>query len=82
MVNNNQVLDRWSKEKSLELYNIKNWSQKYFSVNNKGEITVNPFRRDDESAVSLVEIINDLKDGGIDAPVLLRFENILDSQIT
>lgn len=81
-MNNNQLLDRWTKVKSEELYNIKNWSSKFFAINNKGEVTVNPFRRDDESAISLVEIISGLKDRGIDMPVLLRFENILDSQIT
>ncbi len=81
-VNNNQLLDRWTKEKSEELYNIKNWSAKYFSINKKGEVTVNPFRRDDQSAVSLIDIISGLKERGIDMPVLLRFENILDSQIT
>lgn len=81
-MNNKQLLDRWTKVKSEDLYNIKNWSAKYFSINDDGEVTVNPFRRDDESAVSLMNIISGLKDGGIDAPVLLRFENILDSQIT
>lgn len=81
-MNNNQLLGRWTKSKSEELYNIKNWSAKYFSVNNSGEVTVNPFRRDDKSAVSLIKIISDLKKRGTHMPVLLRFENILDSQIT
>ncbi|MEX1376302.1 MAG: biosynthetic arginine decarboxylase [Eubacteriales bacterium] len=81
-MNNKQILDRWTTAKSEELYNIKNWGAKYFSINEKGEMSVNPYRRDDESSVSLINIINGLKDGGIDAPVLLRFENILDSQIT
>ncbi|MBN2878333.1 MAG: biosynthetic arginine decarboxylase [Clostridia bacterium] len=81
-MNNNQVLDRWTKEKSEELYNIKNWSSKYFAVNKKGEVTVNPYKRDDTASVSLLDIISGLQERGIDMPVLLRFENILDSQIT
>lgn len=79
---NNKILDRWTKEKSEELYNIINWSAKYFSINDKGEVTVNPYRRNDESAISLIDIISGLNERGIDMPVLLRFENILDSQIT
>ena len=82
MVNNNQLLNRWTVEKSKELYNIKNWSADYFSVNDKGEVTVTPYRKDNKSAVSLMDIVSKLKDEGIDMPVLLRFENILDSQIT
>lgn len=81
-MNNNRLLDRWTKVKSEELYNIKNWSSKFFAINNDGEVTVNPFRRDDESAVSLIDIISKLKNKGTNMPVLLRFENILDSQIT
>ena len=81
-MNNKQLLNRWTKEKSKELYNIKNWSSDYYSINENGEVTVTPFKRDDKTAVSLMDVVSALKDRGMDMPVLLRFENILDSQIT
>ena len=80
-MNKAELLGRWTKEKSEELYGIKNWGASYFSVSNDGEVLVNPYK-DDKSAVSLKEIISGVSERGLDMPVLLRFENILDSQIS
>jgi arginine decarboxylase len=79
-MNKIDVLGRWTKEKSEEIYGIKNWGSRYFSVSNKGEVLVNAHKTTD-SAVSLMDIIAGVKDRGMDMPVLLRFENILDAQI-
>lgn len=81
LVNKSEILGRWTKEKSEELYGIKNWGSRYFSVSNDGDVLVNPYK-DEKSAVSLKEIISGVSERGMDMPVLLRFENILDSQIT
>lgn len=80
-MNKIDVLGRWTKEKSEELYGIKNWGSRYFSISDKGEVLVNPYKKN-ESAVSLMDIIAGVKDRGLDMPVLLRFENILDAQIS
>lgn len=81
-MNNNQPLNRWNKEKAKELYNIKNWSESYFTINDEGDVAVKPFKRNSQVSVSLTEILSGLKERGIEMPVLLRFEDILDSQIT
>lgn len=80
-MNRVELLGRWTKEKSEELYGIKNWGRKYFSVSEKGEVLINPFK-DPESAVSLKDIATGVTDRGLDMPVLLRFENILDAQLS
>lgn len=79
-MNKVEVLTRWTKAKSEELYGIKNWGSRYFSISDAGEVLVNPFS-DKESAVSLMEIVSGVKERGLDMPVLLRFENLLDAQI-
>ncbi|MDX9870946.1 MAG: biosynthetic arginine decarboxylase [Clostridia bacterium] len=81
-VNKAEVLDRWNREKSEELYGIKNWGSNYFAISDKGEVLVNPYKDNPDSAISLMEIISGVQDRGLDMPVLLRFENILDSQIS
>lgn len=76
------LLDRWNKEKSEELYGIRNWGAGYFSVSKKGEVLVNPYKNDPETAISLMDIISGILERGLEMPVLLRFENLLDSQIS
>ncbi len=80
-MNNTEILGRWTKEKSEELYGINNWGNGYFSVSSKGEVQVSPEPKKGEKTVSLMDIIDGINDRGFDTPVLLRFENILDAQI-
>lgn len=80
-MNRTEILDRWTREKSEELYGIKNWGAGYFSISDKGEVVVNPFR-DSSVGVSIMDIISGVRERGVDMPVLLRFENLLDAQIS
>ncbi|MGE5614310.1 MAG: biosynthetic arginine decarboxylase, partial [Bacillota bacterium] len=82
MNNKTEPLERWTKEKSEELYGIKNWGAGYFSISDKGEVLVNPYRDNDSAAISLMDIISGVLERGMNMPVLLRFENLLDSQIS
>lgn len=77
-----EVLDRWTRQKSEELYGIRNWGAGYFSISSKGEVLVNPYKSKSESAISLMDITSGILARGLDMPVLLRFENLLDSQIS
>lgn len=80
-MNNVETLGRWTTEKAEELYGVNNWGSGYFRVSDDGEILVTP-GNGNKTAVSLMEIIDSIKQRGLDMPVLLRFENILDAQIT
>ncbi|MBQ4076181.1 MAG: biosynthetic arginine decarboxylase, partial [Mailhella sp.] len=75
-------MQQWSVEDSVDLYGIRSWSTGYFDISPKGEVVIRPFGREGGPEVSVLEIINELKDRGYDLPVLLRIENILDSQIS
>ena len=81
-MNKVELLGRWTKEKSEELYGIKNWGASYFSISDKGEVLINPYAGNTKGAVSLMDIISGVRERGLDMPVLLRFENLLDSQIS
>ncbi len=71
----------WSVDDSVELYNIRNWGAGYFDVSPKGEAIIYPFGQGRGPAVSIPEIIGGMRERGYDMPVLLRVENILDSQL-
>ncbi len=76
------LLGRWTREKSEELYGTRNWGAGYFSISKQGEVVVNPSKNGPETTVSLMDIVSGIRDRGMEMPVLLRFENLLDSQIS
>ncbi len=70
---------KWRIEDSEELYNIPGWGINYFSVNEKGNVIVTP--RKDDVKVDLKELIDELQLMDVEAPVLIRFPDILDNRI-
>ncbi len=67
-------------EHTLETYGIENWGAGYFDVNRKGNLIVHPAENDGRAA-DLKEIIDDLARRGVHAPVLLRFPQLVASQV-
>lgn len=75
------VFEQWNVERSSDLYGIKNWGSGYFDVSDAGNVVITPFGENGPT-VSIPEVIGGLKDRGMDLPVLLRIENILEHQIS
>jgi arginine decarboxylase len=67
-------------EQTIETYGIENWGAGYFGVNRKGNLVVRAAENDSKTA-DLKEIIEDLKRRGINAPVLLRFPQLIVGQV-
>lgn len=80
MVKNNSF-ERWTVDDSFDLYGIRNWGAGYFGISEKGEVTVSPNSKDNSKRVSLMDIVSGIRARGMHMPVLLRVENILDSQV-
>ena len=70
---------KWRVEDSAELYNIHGWGLKYFSINDRGHVTVTP--KEGYASVDLKEVMDELQVRDITAPVLVRFPDILDNRI-
>ncbi|MCM1310257.1 MAG: biosynthetic arginine decarboxylase [Bacteroides sp.] len=70
---------KWRIEDSAELYNINGWGLNYFSINDKGHVQVTP--KDGLAAVDLKDVMDELQVRDIQAPVLLRFPDILDNRV-
>src|SRR5690606_11205395 len=70
----------WSARQSAELYGIDEWGGGYFGVNDKGEVDIRA--PGTEAQIPLTEIIDGLQQRGLDMPVLLRIENLVDSRIS
>jgi len=70
---------KWRIEDSAELYNINGWGINFFSINDKGHVTVTP--KKDGVQVDLHELVEELQVRDVSAPMLLRFPDILDNRI-
>ncbi|HVG39344.1 MAG TPA: hypothetical protein VM870_08655, partial [Pyrinomonadaceae bacterium] len=67
-------------EQTLETYGIENWGANYFGINRKGHLIVHPSDSEGRAA-DLKEIIDDLARRGVTTPVLLRFPQLIASQV-
>ncbi len=70
---------KWRIEDSAELYNINGWGINFFSINEKGHVTVTPKKNGIQ--VDLHELVEELQLRDVSAPMLLRFPDILDNRI-
>lgn len=71
----------WSTGQSLELYGVRDWGEGYFDISSAGELVAQlPFGAE-TGQVALLDIIQGMKDRGIEMPSILRIENLLDDRI-
>ena len=72
----------WTANDSAELYCVDDWGNGYFGISRNGEATVCLEDSDGErKPVSLRDIMQGLVERGTDAPVLLRFRDLLRARI-
>lgn len=80
MGNTVSSLESWSVKKSLALYNVPGWSAGFFSVNDAGRVSVTPKGANGPS-LDLYELVNDLVDRGLRAPLWIRFPDIVETRV-
>ena len=70
----------WSPSKSSSLYGVDFWGDNYFSVNSRGHAQVQPLGKP-SPALDLFEMVTAFKERSIRLPLLLRFPDIIHSQM-
>lgn len=71
---------KWTTEDSAKLYNINNWGNGYFRINNNGNVSVTPMGAEGPS-VDLFELTQDLQERGIRVPIMVRFPDIIRARV-
>ncbi|WP_075185162.1 biosynthetic arginine decarboxylase [Teredinibacter haidensis] len=71
----------WTAKDSAEIYGINDWGVGYFNTTSDGLLSVTTDNCGTTIETPLLQIIQDIKDRGLDAPVLVRFEDLLEQQI-
>jgi arginine decarboxylase len=70
----------WTIRDSLDLYNVSNWGQGFFDINEQGRLRVQP-RGPSGPGIDLLELVQDLKRRGQRTPLLIRFSDILAARV-
>ncbi|MFQ5482559.1 MAG: biosynthetic arginine decarboxylase [Nitrospinaceae bacterium] len=73
-------MEKWTTDKSLELYNVEGWGAGYFGINPKGHMFVRPDRTSPHT-IDLNDLVEDIQSQGYKLPVLIRFSDILKSRM-
>ncbi len=67
-------------QEARELYGIDEWAAGYFSINDEGQIVCHP-TGEEHLSVSLQELVEESHQKGIAAPLILRFPQIIQTQL-
>ncbi|BCR06392.1 arginine decarboxylase [Desulfuromonas versatilis] len=78
---NPRQMTTWTTEDSARLYRIRDWGAGYFDLSDKGEVTAKVGFPAGEVQVSLMDIVSGIGERGLQMPLLLRIENLLDARI-
>jgi len=71
----------WSTTDALKLYNVPYWGAGFFHIDEQGRVMVTPDKTRLDCKIALVDIIEQLREQGYAAPVLLRFPDIIKTRI-
>ena len=72
--------ESWTTQDSAELYRTASWGDPYFFVNDAGHVAVRSLSSP-ATAMDIVLIVAELRKRGVQLPVLIRFQDILRSQV-
>ena len=73
-------MTNWTIRDSLDLYHVLDWGSGFFAINESGNLEVRP-KTNDARNIDLLELVEDLGRRGVRTPLLIRFNDILDSRV-
>jgi arginine decarboxylase len=73
-------LRAWTVKDSLELYNVNGWGRPFFGINEAGHVEVTPAGQG-SPRIDLRELVEDLRNRGLNLPLLIRFSDILRTRV-
>jgi len=79
--NPTDIAKEWSIESAEKTYRVNRWGNGYFSVGEHGCIQVTPRYDQPDLSINLQEVVDEIAATDIDFPVVIRFHDILRSQV-
>jgi arginine decarboxylase len=79
---NLDAVKEWTTDDADEIYQISRWGEGYFTVGEKGDLCINPTRKENGPLINIMEVVEEMKDKKIPFPTVIRFHDILRAQVT
>lgn len=74
-------IKEWTTKDADEIYQISRWGEGYFSAGERGDLCINPTRTAGGPVINMMEIVEEMKNKNISFPAVIRFHDILRSQV-
>lgn len=78
---NLEAIKDWTVADADEIYQVSRWGEGYFSVNESGDLCINPTQTKNGPVINMMEIVEEMKNKNIPFPAVIRFHDILRSQV-
>jgi arginine decarboxylase len=72
---------KWTIDDSENIYRVKRWGDGYFEIGQNGNLHVTPDPSNTNMRIDFKAVIDEIKQEGIQFPVVVRFHDILRSQV-
>jgi arginine decarboxylase len=72
---------KWTVDDSENIYRVKRWGAGYFEIGQNGNLQVTPDPSNTEMRIDFKAVVEEIKHEGIQFPVVVRFHDILRSQV-
>jgi arginine decarboxylase len=66
----------WTIHDAIQTYNIDRWGLGYYSVNERGHVTVAPLR-EAGATIDIMQVIGEAREQGLHFPLVIRFQDLL-----
>tara|TARA_Y200000002_G_scaffold381867_1_gene397092 strand:- start:1483 stop:3402 length:1920 start_codon:yes stop_codon:yes gene_type:complete len=74
-------LSDWSIEEAERVYGVSQWGGGYFQIGENGNVHITPVPEDPSIQIDFNSVIEDIRKEGVQFPVVVRFHDILRSQV-
>ena len=72
---------KWTIEDSENLYRVNRWGAGYFEIGQNGNLNITPDPSNKDIRIDFKTVLEEIKEEGIQFPVVVRFHDILRSQV-
>jgi arginine decarboxylase len=72
---------KWTIDDSENIYRVKRWGDGYFEIGQNGNLHITPDPSNTDMRIDFKAVIDEIKQEGIQFPLVLRFHDILRSQV-
>ena len=75
------IASSWTLDNAHDLYGVRRWGMGYFGIAENGNLTYRSPGSDGDQSIEFAEIIDGLRQRGLEMPVMLRLENVVNDRI-